>query len=188
MMVRGPIPPPPTEPPPHEPSESEDDSDYDDAITIFEMQNSDKKPPSLESEGLKGQLPRHDSSSTCTTPGCEVGSTPFATLAKSKPNRSSSDTPAIPIRRSKTLNHCLLWMLLVSLGVYFSHSTGSLNSGSNPRHSLPSSGCDTTQNQPGKSRVGIEYSWYVYMSLQLVSYLHLLQWLICSNNSVRRFA
>ena len=119
MMVRGAIP-PPMGPPPNEPSDSEDELDYDDvdAITIFEMQNSDKKPQSLESEGSKGQLPQHDSSSTCTTPGSEVGSTPPATLAKSKTNRSSSDTPAIPIRRSKSLHHCLLWILLPSLVLF----------------------------------------------------------------------
>jgi hypothetical protein len=89
-------------PPPNEPSDSEDDLDYDEAITMFEMQNSEKRPLSLESEGSKSQLPRSDASSTCTTPGSEVGSTPPATLPKPKTNRNSPDiTPAIPIRRSK---------------------------------------------------------------------------------------
>ena len=98
-MVRGVLPPPPMgPPPPNEPSDSEDDE----AVTIFEMQNLVKRPLSLESEGLKSQLPRSDASSTCTTPGSEVGSTPPATLPKPKTNRNSPDIiPAIPIRRSK---------------------------------------------------------------------------------------
>ena len=113
----------PPEPPTSAPPEDSSDSDepYDDVIIpMFEMQSSERsdsrsKPQSLLSDGQRGVRPSYnDQSSSCSTPSSEV-TTPPAVLPKpgTKGRGPTSNTPAIPIRRSKTKDHLSKQLVIV---------------------------------------------------------------------------